>query len=67
VLENKMLRRIFKPKRDEIIGNWRKLHNEDLYSLSSSPNTFRMNKSRMLRWAGHVAHVGGERKVRMEF
>jgi hypothetical protein len=52
----RVLRRIFGPKRDEVTGGWRKLHNEELHSLYSSPNIIRM-KSRM-RWTGHVAHMG---------
>jgi hypothetical protein len=55
VFENRVLRRIFEPKRDEVTGDWRKLHNEELHNLYSSPN--RMIKSRM-RWAGHVARMG---------
>jgi hypothetical protein len=59
VFENRVLR-VFGPKRDEVTGEWRKLHNElnDLYSL---PNIVRVVKSRRMRWAGHVAHMGGER------
>jgi hypothetical protein len=53
VFENSVLRRIFGPKRDEVTGDWRKLHNEELHNLYSSPN--RMIKSRRMRWAGHVA------------
>jgi hypothetical protein len=58
VLENRVLRRIFGPKRDEVTGDWRKLHNEELSDLYSSPNIIRMIKSRRMRWAGHVACVG---------
>jgi hypothetical protein len=54
VLENRVLRRIFGPKRDEVTGGWRKLHDE-LYYLYSSPGIIRMIKSRRMRWAGHVA------------
>jgi hypothetical protein len=49
VLENRVLRRIFRPKRDEVTGEWRKLHNKELYALYSSPNISRVNKSRRLR------------------
>jgi hypothetical protein len=55
VFENRVLRRIFEPKRDEVTGGWRKLHNEDLHNLHSSPNLIRMMKSMRMRWAGHVA------------
>jgi hypothetical protein len=55
VIENRVLRRIFVPKRDEVTGEWRKLHNEELNDLYSSPNIVRVIKSRRLRWAGHVA------------
>jgi hypothetical protein len=50
-----MLRRIFEPKRDEVTVEWRKVHNEELNDLYSSPNTVRVIKSRIMRWAGHVA------------
>jgi hypothetical protein len=55
VLENRVLRRIFGPKRDEVTGEWWKLHNEELHILYSSPNIIRQIKLRRLRWAGHVA------------
>jgi hypothetical protein len=55
VFENRVLRRIFGPKRDEETGGWRKLHNEELNNLYSSPSTIRMIKSRTMRWAEHVA------------
>jgi hypothetical protein len=58
VFENRVLRRIFGPKRDEVTGGWRKLHNEDLHNLYSSPSIIRMTKSRRMRWAGHVARMG---------
>jgi hypothetical protein len=56
--ENRVLRRIFGPKRDEVIGGWRKLHNEELHNLYGSPSIIRMTKSRRIRWAGHVAQMG---------
>ena len=55
VFDNRLLRRIFGPKRDEVTGEWRKLHNEELNDLYSSPNIVRVIKSRRMRWAGHVA------------
>jgi hypothetical protein len=55
VFENRVLRRIFGPKRDEVTGDWRKLHNEELHNLYSSPDIIRMIESRRMRWAGHVA------------
>jgi hypothetical protein len=57
VFENKVLRRIFGPKRDEVTGEWRRLHNKELNALYSSPNIIRVIKSRRLRWAGHVARM----------
>ena len=58
VFENRMLRRVFGPKRDEVKGEWRKLHNEELSDLYSLPNIVRVIKSRRMRWAGHVARMG---------
>jgi len=58
VFENRVLRRIFGPKRDEVTGEWRKLHNEELNDLYCSPNIVRIIKSRRLRWAWHVARMG---------
>jgi hypothetical protein len=55
-----VLRKIYGPKRDEVIGGWRKLHNEELHNLYSSPSVIRMIKSRRMRWAGHVARMGIE-------
>jgi hypothetical protein len=57
VFENRVLRKIFGPKREEG-GSWRKLHNDELHSLYSSPNIVRVTKSRRMRWAGHVARMG---------
>jgi hypothetical protein len=53
-----VLRRIFGPKRDLVTGGWRKLHNEELHNLYSSPSIIRMIKSRRMRWVGHVARMG---------
>jgi len=61
VFENMVLRRIFGPRRDDVTGEWRRLHNEELNDLYSSPNTVRVIKSRRMRWAGHVARTGEER------
>jgi hypothetical protein len=57
LFEYRVLRRMFGSKRDEVIGEWRNLHNEELHNLYSSPNT-RMTNSRWMRWEGHVARVG---------
>jgi len=65
VFENRVLRRIFGPKRDEVTGEWSKLHNEELNNLYSSPNIVRVIKSRRMRWAGHVARIGEGRGVYM--
>jgi hypothetical protein len=56
--ENRLLRRIFGPKRDEVTGDWRRLHNEELHNSSASPNIIRVIKSRRMRWAEHVGCVG---------
>jgi hypothetical protein len=61
VFENKVLRRIFGLKRDEVTGEWRRLHNKELYALYSSPNIIRVIKSRRMRWARHVARMGERR------
>jgi hypothetical protein len=63
VFENRVLRRRFGPKRDEVTGGWRKLHNEELHSVYSSPSITRMIKSRRMRWAGHVARMGEKRNA----
>jgi hypothetical protein len=62
VLENRVLRRIFGPKGDEVTGEWRRLHNEELDDLYSSPNIVRVMKSRTMRLAGHVARMGGKKR-----
>jgi hypothetical protein len=61
VFENRVLRRIFGPKRDEVTGEWRRLYKKELYALYSSPNIIRVMKSRKLRWAEHVARMGERR------
>jgi hypothetical protein len=66
VFENRVLRRIFGPKRDEVTGEWRKLHNEELRDLYSSPSTIRIIKSRRMRWVGHVARMG-RRGTRIDY
>jgi len=63
VFENRVLRRIFGLKRDEVTGEWRKLHNEELNDLYSPPSIVRVIKSRRMRWAGHVARMGERRGV----
>jgi hypothetical protein len=63
VFENRVLRRIFVPKRDEVMGACWKLHNEELHNLYSSPDIIRKDKSRPMRWAEHVARMREERKV----
>jgi len=63
VFENRALRRIFGPKRDEVTGEWRKLRNEELSDLCSLPNILRVVKSRRMRWAGHVVRMGEGRGV----
>jgi hypothetical protein len=62
VFKNRILR-IFGPTRDEVTGEWRKMHNEELHNLYSCPDIIRQNKSRRMRWAGHVACMAAERKV----
>jgi hypothetical protein len=63
VFENRVLRRVFGHKRGEVTGEWRKLHNKELNDLYSLPNIVRVVKSRRMRWAGHVAHMGDDRDV----
>jgi hypothetical protein len=63
VFENRELRSIFGLKKDEIIGGWRKLHNEELHNFYFLPNINRMIKSRRMKWVGHVAHVGEKRNA----
>jgi hypothetical protein len=62
VFENRVLR-IFGPRRDEVTGDWRKLHNDELHNLYSSPNITRMIKSRRMRWAGNVTRKGENRNA----
>jgi hypothetical protein len=61
MFENRVLSRIFGPKRDEVTGSWRKLHIDQLYNLYSSPKKIRVIKLRRMRWAGHVARIGQRR------
>jgi hypothetical protein len=63
VFENRVFRRVFGPKRVEVTGEWRKLHNEELNDLYTLPNIVRVVKSRRLRWAGHVARMGKDKGV----
>jgi hypothetical protein len=66
VFEYRILWRIFGPKKDEVTGEWRKLHKEELHDLYSSPNIIRLIKSRLMRWAGHVARIR-EREPRIGY
>jgi hypothetical protein len=63
VFENRVLRRIYGPKTDEVTGEWRKLHNKELHDLHSSPIIIRIIKTRRMRWAGHVARMGEKRNT----
>jgi hypothetical protein len=63
MFENRVLKRIFGPKRDEVTGEWRKLHNKELHDLYFSPSIIRIIKSRRMRWAGHVARMGEKRNA----
>jgi hypothetical protein len=63
VFENRVLRRVFGSRRDDVTGEWGKLHNEELHNLHSSPNIIRQIKSRRMKWAGNVARMGEERKI----
>jgi hypothetical protein len=63
VFENRVLRRISGPKRDGVTGKWRKLHNEELHDLCSSPSIIRIVKARRMRWAGHVTRMGEKRNA----
>jgi hypothetical protein len=63
VFENRVLRQIFGPKRDEVTGMWRKLHNEELHDLYFSPSIIRIMKSRRIRWALHVARMGKRERI----
>jgi hypothetical protein len=63
VFGNRVLRRIFGPKKDEVTGEWRKLHDEELHDLYSSPSIIRIIKSRRMRWAGHVTRMGKKRNT----
>jgi hypothetical protein len=63
VFENRVLRKIFGPKRDEVTGEWRKLHNEECHDLCSSPSIIRIMKARRMRWAGNIARMREKRKA----
>jgi hypothetical protein len=63
VFENRVLRRIFGPKRDEVTGGWKTLHNEELHNLYSSPSIIRMMKSRRMKWTGHLARMRERRNA----
>jgi hypothetical protein len=63
VFKNRVLKKMFGPKRDEVTGEWRKLHNEELHDLYSSPSTIRIIKARRKRWEGYVARIGEKRNA----
>jgi hypothetical protein len=63
LFENRVLRKIFRPKRDEVTGEWRKLHNEELHNLYSSPSIIRIMKARRMRLVGHLARMGEKRNA----
>jgi hypothetical protein len=63
VFDNRVLMRIFGPKRNEVTGGWRKLHNEELRNFYCSPSIIRMRRSRRMRWEGHVARMGKKRNA----
>jgi hypothetical protein len=65
-LRTRVLRRVLRPKKGEVTGGWKKLHNEELHNLYSSPNIIRMIKSRRMRWTGHVARMG-RREMHKEY
>ena len=62
MFESMAMRKVFEPNRDEVTGEWRRLHNEELYDLYSTTNIIRVTKSRLMRWAGHVARIGDKKR-----
>jgi len=67
VSQNRVLRRIFGPKREEVVRDWRKLHEEELHNLYTSPDMIRVMKSKSVRWVGHVTRMGKKRKSIQNF